>query len=280
MVQKPSWSDSVMLGKEIAYSNNYNREFLTPVARSIGRDTLNISANYKFNGWDFWNCYEFSWLNQKGKPEIRILEFIVAADSAFIIESKSLKLYLNSFHGTKFASEEEVIALLKQDLSAIVQTKIELKVWRLEQYQKSLKLMPGKSLDELDVHITDYQVNSNLLQLSQFGHYVEETLCSNLLKSNCLITKQPDWAAIMIKYSGKQIDHHSLLKYLISFREHNEFHEQCVEHIFTDIMQNCQPDSLTILAKYTRRGGIDINPMRTSEILQEKDKIFDRDLRQ
>ena len=253
------------LGKPTTYNDQYDNNLLVSIPRSLGRKELNLQKESPFKGVDFWNCYEVSWLNTKGKPCVRVLKFEVAADSEFLIESKSLKLYLNSFNGTKFQSDDEIRDIIQKDLSATAKAEVKITISTLDVYNhKKISQFSGQSLDDLDVTIADYSVNSDLLKLSSGNEYVEETLFSDLLKSNCLITNQPDWASVQITYKGRKIDHESLLKYIISFRNHNEFHEQCVEHIFCDISEQCQPESLTIHAKYTRRGGIDINPFRTS----------------
>ncbi|MEE3057963.1 MAG: NADPH-dependent 7-cyano-7-deazaguanine reductase QueF, partial [Pseudomonadota bacterium] len=182
-----------------------------------------------------------------------------------LIESKSFKLYLNSFNQTKFASAEDVRQVLQADLSACAGETVEVKLILPEQFTSlQFKEFEGTLLDSLDVEIEQYSPNTQFLALAKSGAEVKETLISHLLKSNCLITSQPDWASIQIRYEGKAIEHEGLLKYLISFRQHNEFHEQCVERIYNDIMQHCQPDKLTVCARYTRRGGLDINPFRSN----------------
>lgn len=269
------------LGKPTEYKSQYDSSLLAPIPRSLGRDEIKLPKEIPFNGVDFWNCYEVSWLDSKGKPYVRILEFEVPATSEFIIESKSLKLYLNSFNGTKFKNEEDVKDLIEKDLSTTAQDNVKVKLATLSEYnQREISQFTGKSIDNLDVEISDYLVNPNLLKLSDDNEYVEEKIFSDLLKSNCLITNQPDWASVQIKYKGKKIDHKSLLKYIVSFRNHNEFHEQCVEHMFNDIMNICKPDSLTIFAKYTRRGGVDINPLRTTENIAHSENYKIRDIRQ
>lgn len=273
----------ILLGKAVEYKSNYDNSLLFPIKRSLARDKLNIkSGKLPFNGYDLWNGYEVSWLNSKGKPEVRIVHFIVPANSEYLIESKSIKLYLNSFNNNKFNSEEEVYNLIKSDLSSASLSEILLEMNKLEFYQnKPIKTFEGTLLDDLDIEISDYEVNSNLLHLSSENKgSVKEELYSNLLKSNCLVTGQPDWASIKIKYSGSKIDHESLLKYLISYRNHNGFHEDCVESIFLDILRICMPDELTVYAKYTRRGGVDINPFRTTLDIKSTEINKMRDVRQ
>lgn len=271
----------LLLGQNVEYKDAYDKNLLLGIPREIARNEIKLPEILPFKGVDIWNCYEISWLNMKGKPCVRIINLIVPAESECLIESKSLKLYFNSFNGTKFESEKEVLEIIEQDLSNVAQKKVIVIMKTLDEANNEpLTLFDGINIDHLDVEITDYNVNGDLLKLADKNEIVEETICSNLLKSNCLITQQPDWASIQIKYKGKQIDHKSLLKYIISFRNHNEFHEQCVEHIFFDIMQKCTPEKLTIHAKYTRRGGIDINPYRTNENLDIDNINKKRDIRQ
>ncbi len=273
----------ILLGKQVEYKCNYDSSLLFPIKRSLARNKIITQSELPFNGYDLWNCYEVSWLNLKGKPEVRIVHFIVPANSECLIESKSIKLYLNSFNNTKFTDEQEVFDLIQSDLSHAAGLAVEVFINKLSYYKnQTLNLFDGILLDEIDVEISDYQVNSDLLkmELDSAEHIVEETLYSNLLKSNCLVTGQPDWASVQIKYSGKKINHQSLLKYLISYRNHNGFHEECIEHIFVDILENCRPKELTVFAKYTRRGGVDISPFRTNLGAKNTEIIKVRDVRQ
>lgn len=269
------------LGKKVSYVAKYDNNLLVQVPRKIGRSALNLSLPLPFNGVDIWNCYEVSWLSPKGKPCARVMQFIVSANSEYLLESKSVKLYLNSFNDTKFSGDDEVKKLIQQDFSQFAKDEVVVNIYKLEELNTgSLELFEGINIDDLDVEISDYSVNKKLLELSDDEGLVCETLYSNLLKSNCLITNQPDWASVQIKYSGKKIKHESLLKYIISFRKHNEFHEQCIEHMYVDIMDQCAPTELTIYAKYTRRGGVDINPYRTSLGLKDLKINEARDIRQ
>ena len=258
--------DDLSLGKQVDYEFEYNPGLLQGVPRSLSRDTLDLAnSSLPFDGIDTWTGYELSWLNLKGKPNVAILECHVPITSENLIESKSFKLYLNSFNQTKFASAEDVRQVLQADLSACAGETIEVKLILPEQFTSlQFKEFEGTLLDSLDVEIEQYSPNTQFLAVVKSGAEVKETLISHLLKSNCLITSQPDWASIQIRYEGKAIEHEGLLKYLISFRQHNEFHEQCVERIYNDIMQHCQPDKLTVCARYTRRGGLDINPFRSN----------------
>ena len=272
------------LGKSTEYCSEYTAELLQGVPRSLNRDDLALeSNNLPFVGEDVWYGYELSWLNEKGKPVVAVAEFRFACTSDNIVESKSFKLYLNSFNQTRFASIKEVEQVLTKDLSKIAGSPAKVSLFGVDHCPA---LVIAKNLDNCfcidgeDISIDSYQYDAQLLiQAQEKGDsaQIEEHLVSHLLKSNCLITNQPDWASIYIRYRGKAIDHATLLKYLISFRQHNEFHEQCVERIYCDLQQYCQLEELTIFARYTRRGGLDINPFRSSHIEQAP---FARTLRQ
>ncbi|MDU0114790.1 NADPH-dependent 7-cyano-7-deazaguanine reductase QueF [Psychrosphaera aquimarina] len=257
--------DELTLGKQTAYETKYNPNLLQPVPRSLNRDDLNLSDPLPFYGHDLWTGYEVSWLNAKGKPVVAIAEFVVPATSTNLIESKSFKLYLNSFNQTKFTSWTDVQEAMEKDLTDCAGETVDVRLLSVEQ-EAPFQVTPldGVNIDDIDIEIDNYDFNNQLLKLDKSGNTVTEQLNSHLLKSNCLITSQPDWASIVISYTGLQIDHESLLRYLISFRMHNEFHEQCVERIFTDIMTLANPSELTVYARYTRRGGLDINPIRTT----------------
>ncbi|NRB10443.1 MAG: NADPH-dependent 7-cyano-7-deazaguanine reductase QueF [Rickettsiaceae bacterium] len=258
---------SLPLGNKVAYKDKYDNTLLYPIARSFARKELGITdKNLPFKGYDLWNCYEVSWLNSRGKPVVKIMSFYSPATSINIIESKSLKLYLNSFNNTKFKTDQEVLNLITNDLSNTAQADIHVQLHDLSSFaHKKLTLFAGTNIDNLDVSCDEYIVNPNLLKLADTQEQdVTETITSNLLKANCLVTNQPDWATLQVNYTGLKINHQSLLQYIVSFRNHSEFHEQCVERIFNDIMQKCQPTALTVHAKFTRRGGIDINPFRST----------------
>ncbi len=260
------------LGKETQYSNQYNPELLQAVPRSLNRDALKLTEPLPFFGSDFWTLYEISWLNTKGLPQVAIGHVVIPATSINIIESKSFKLYLNSFNQTRFSSWEEVESTLARDLSACAEENVSVTLHKLSDYsEQAIVDMQGKCIDDQDIEISDYQFNPDVLQHSVGKETVSETLHSHLLKSNCLITNQPDWGSLQISYTGKKIEEEALLRYIVSFREHNEFHEQCVERIFTDILKYCQPSQLSVYARYTRRGGLDINPFRSTE---KTDAVF------
>ncbi|MCG9748900.1 NADPH-dependent 7-cyano-7-deazaguanine reductase QueF [Vibrio brasiliensis] len=253
------------LGQKTEYSNQYDPSLLQPVPRSLNRDDLDLGDTLPFQGCDIWTLYELSWLNEKGLPQVAIGEVSIPATSTNLIESKSFKLYLNSFNQTRFASWDEVERALVKDLSHCAGEDVSVTIRSVVDYTDSVVVtMDGDCIDDQDIEITSYDFDRTLIQGAATGDIVEESLHSHLLKSNCLITNQPDWGSVEIQYTGKQIDREALLRYIVSFREHNEFHEQCVERIFTDIMEFCQPESLTVYARYTRRGGLDINPYRSN----------------
>ena len=253
------------LGKNSAYQTQYTPELLFPIARQQKRDELGLTGTLPFFGVDIWNAYELSWLNMRGKPQVAIATFTVPADSPNIVESKSFKLYLNSFNQTRLANTDALLALLREDLSNAVGAPVHAALTLPEEFDK-LKMgeLDGLLIDRLDVEIDNYSPSPELLKANHEEAAVEETLVSHLLKSNCLVTGQPDWGSVQSRYAGPQIDQESLLRYLIGFREHNEFHEQCVERIFTDILRQCKPHKLAVYARYTRRGGLDINPWRAN----------------
>lgn len=252
------------LGKPADYVSHYSPELLFPIDRQGKRDELGVRADaLPFEGEDLWNAYELSWLNPRGKPVVAIGEFRVPAASPRLIESKSLKLYLNSFNQSRFASSEAVAEVLRRDLSAACGAEVRVVLTDLMRRPvREFAYPQGVLLDALDIEIDHYQPDPGLLRSDAAGASVSETLYSHLLKSNCLVTGQPDWGTVVVRYRGAPIDREGLLRYIVSFREHNEFHEQCVERIFCDIRARCQPDALAVWARYTRRGGLDINPFR------------------
>jgi len=263
----PAHDPSILspLGKPTEYRADYAPELLYPIPRQLKRDELGISgAALPFVGEDLWNAYEVSWLNPKGKPVVALATFRVPADSPNLVESKSFKLYLNSFNQSVFVDTDAVEATLARDLSAAAGAEVGVKVAVLgSRPQVSVAYPAGELLDELDIACDSYQPAPELLHTTD-GPLVEETLYSHLLKSNCLVTGQPDWAMVVIRYRGRPIDRAGLLRYIVSFRGHNEFHEQCVERIYCDITEHCAPEALAVYARYTRRGGLDINPFRSS----------------
>lgn len=253
------------LGKPTDYCDQYAPELLFPIPRQIKRSEIGIDAAASpFVGEDVWNAYELSWLNEKGKPVVAVGRFRVPADSPNLIESKSFKLYLNSFNQTSFADIDAVATALARDLSAAAGGAVDVDLQPLGDRPQAVIAYPdGELLDDLDIAIGTYEPAPGLLRAAD-GPIVEETLYSHLLKSNCLVTGQPDWGMLVIRYRGRPIDREGLLRYIVSFRKHNEFHEQCVERIYCDLQRQCAPEALAVFARYTRRGGLDINPFRSS----------------
>ena len=254
------------LGKTTDYRDVYDASLLHGVPRSLNRDPLGLSADaLPFHGGDIWTLYELSWLNARGLPQVAVGHVELDYTSVNLVESKSFKLYLNSFNQTRFTSWEEVQETLQRDLSACAQGKVTVALYRLHELEgQPIAHLHGTCIDEQAIDIDNYEFDTAYLQDAASGDVVEETLVSHLLKSNCLITHQPDWGSVQIQYRGGKIDREKLLRYLVSFRHHNEFHEQCVERIFNDILHFCQPESLSVYARYTRRGGLDINPWRSN----------------
>jgi 7-cyano-7-deazaguanine reductase len=255
------------LGRTTVYPQQYDASLLHPVPRHNTREEIGIGRlSLPFTGVDIWNAYELSWLNAKGLPVVAAGVFEVPCQSPSLIESKSLKLYLNSFNQTRFASAREVQSLLQADLSRAAGLGVTVRLCSLDELEKrGVSRFKAHSLDHLDVEIHTYQPDAALLALVPGAGRVSEALCSDLLKSNCPVTGQPDWGSILVDYTGARLDRSALLKYLVSFRQHNDFHEHCVERIFVDLQRLCQPDKLTVYARYVRRGGLDINPYRTIE---------------
>jgi len=253
----------IPLGRETAYVSQYDPELLFPIDRQDTRARLGLSKGaLPFYGADLWTGYEVSWLDERGKPQVALAQFRIPCDSDCLVESKSFKLYLNSFNQTAFADMGEVEALMQKDLSHAAGGRLEVSLELLGSAQLQVQKPEGECLDDLPVAIEHYQPFPHHLTAS--GPMVEQTLYSHLLKSNCPVTGQPDWATLQIAYRGPEIEREGLLRYIVSFREHQDFHENCVERIFVDIMERCAPDYLSVYARYTRRGGLDINPFRST----------------
>ncbi|CAN5555797.1 NADPH-dependent 7-cyano-7-deazaguanine reductase QueF [soil metagenome] len=259
------------LGKSSAYVDQYDASLLFPIPRLAKRLEIGVGEAPPFFGADLWTAFELSWLNLRGKPQVALAQFIVPCETPNIVESKSFKLYLNSFNNTRFADAAEVQARLRADISEAAwrgapnASTVGVRLLLPELFDREdVAELDGLSLDRLDVECMRYTPAPELLSAAFAEPPVSEVLTSNLLKSNCLVTGQPDWGSVRIAYSGPQIDQEGLLQYLVSFRNHNEFHEQCVERIFMDLWTRCKPLKLTVYARYTRRGGLDINPFRTS----------------
>lgn len=255
------------LGKPSAYRDTYAPELLFPVPRQLQRTHIGLAegAALPFMGADLWTAFELSWLNLRGKPQLALAHVTVPCESPAIVESKSFKLYLNSFTMTPFDSAETVKARLVEDLSRAAGARVGVRLVAPDAFdQETLAELDGLNLDRLDIDCEHYQPAPELLRTDANEAPVNEVLTSRLLKSNCLVTGQPDWGSVQIAYTGHPIDQEGLLRYLVSFRQHNEFHEHCVERIFMDLWTRCRPTRLQVYARYTRRGGLDINPFRTS----------------
>jgi 7-cyano-7-deazaguanine reductase len=259
------------LGKPAPYVDHYDASLLFPISRLPKRVELGLHGAVPFFGADLWSAFELSWLTPRGKPQVALAHITVPCETPNIVESKSFKLYLNSFTNTPFASADEVRNRIRADVSEAVwrgapsQSSVGVRILMPDQFDSEpVRELSGLSLDRLDIECAQYTPAPELLTAAFDEQPVEEVLTSNLLKSNCLVTGQPDWGSVQIHYSGPQIDQGGLLRYIVSFRNHNEFHEQCVERIFMDIWTRCKPVKLAVYARYTRRGGLDINPFRTS----------------
>lgn len=282
------------LGKATHYPDQYAPEVLYPIARQQSRDALGVAAKaLPFTGVDLWTGYELSWLNLRGKPQVALVQVSIPCETPCIVESKSFKLYLNSFSNSRFADAQAVRQRIAADVGAVVWSagnaalpavdqagdaagaasgaasaaapSVRVQLVLPEQFaEQRIENLSGLSLDRLDVECSDYEPAPQWLRAASGEAPVSETLTSHLLRSNCPVTNQPDWGDLQISYSGPAIDHEGLLRYIVSLRNHNGFHEHCVERIFMDIMQRCQPSQLTVYARYTRRGGLDINPLRTN----------------
>lgn len=257
---------SLKLGQKTEYASQYDRTLLQPVPRALNRDGLGITQNQPFTiGADIWTAYEISWLNEKGLPQVAIADIYLDYQSQNLIESKSFKLYLNSFNQSKFADFNAVQQTMQRNLIECAQGDVKVRLNPVAVYDaQKIDHLQGDCIDEQDIEISSYEFNANWLKDCVSDEIVEEKLVSHLLKSNCLITNQPDWGSLHIHYVGKKINQEKLLRYVVSFRQHNEFHEQCVERIFCDLMHYAKPEKLTVYARYTRRGGLDINPFRSN----------------
>ena len=263
--------DESQLGKATTYADQYDPAMLFPIPRSTQRTELGMTGSLPFLGADLWTAFELSWLTPRGKPQVARAHLTVPCESVNIIESKSLKLYLGSFNNTRFADAAEVQARLRADLTeaawrgAVVQSGVGVKLVAADLFDREpIHELDGLSLDRLDLDCDLYTPAPELLTSATDEAPVSEVLTSNLLRSNCPVTGQPDWGSVQISYFGPQIDQAGLLRYIVSFRQHNGFHEDCVERMFMDISQRCKTHRLAVYARYTRRGGLDINPFRTS----------------
>jgi 7-cyano-7-deazaguanine reductase len=255
--------DHTRLGKPTDYPGGYDPGLLDPIPRASGRAALGLGAELPFIGVDVWNAYELSWLDHRGKPRAAMAEFRVPAESPSLIESKSFKLYLNGYNQTRVPDTDTLRTMLAHDLSAAAGASVTVQLYTLTSPQSAvISNLAGEVIDDLPIEIQSYGPPDPSLLYGNPDAVTEETLVSHLLKSNCPVTGQPDWASVQIGYHGPRLGRDGLLRYLVSFREHAEFHEQCVERIFQDLLRQCQPSRLSVYARYTRRGGLDINPFR------------------
>lgn len=276
MSEPPAIEDQIKaeqseLGQISSYDLQYNPGRLFAIPRAGKRQEIGVDPHHlPFFGFDCWNHYEVSWLNEKGKPVVAVAEIIYDCSTPYLIESKSLKLYFNSFNNSRFKDSDEVSLIVARDLSTCLQGEAEVRILSLDEKElAAIQTAPqGECIDALDVSCSVYLVEPEYLLVGE--ERVEEVLYSDLLKSNCLVTNQPDWGSVQIAYTGQQINREGLLRYLVSFRNHNEFHEQCIERIFVDIKKRCNPEKLSVYGRYTRRGGLDINPFRSSEKVGSK----------
>jgi 7-cyano-7-deazaguanine reductase len=258
--------DSAPLGRETPYPSHYDPTLLFPIKRQRV-----IPENIKIIGWDFWRGYELSWLQTSGLPCVGLLKIMVPFDSPFMTESKSLKLYLNSFNQEKFSHASQLITRIQDDISQATGATVEVSLMMPEQFKTEFIDEPHDTGNMAEINIDQsqrtfdvYSPDAHLLRCHQQLPLITESIFSRLLKSNCPVTNQPDWASVHVHYQGRPIDHESLLAYIVSFRQHQGFHEKCVETIFADVMRVCQPQRLSVYARYTRRGGLDINPWRAT----------------
>ena len=260
---RPETLEHAPLGRDSAYPERYDAALLYPIPRAANRAPLGIGEGpLPFVGEDEWHAFEASWLNARGKPVVAVARFRLPADSPNLIESKSWKLYLNGLNQTRFVSREAVIETLERDLAAAAGAPVAVELFDVDDEALMPRRLPGECLDDLDIAVDRYTPGPELLKAGE--EIVEETLHSHLLKSNCPVTGQPDWGSVMIRYRGPKLDREALLRYLIGYRQHQDFHEHCVEHIFMDLLERARPERLLVLARYVRRGGLDISPWRAT----------------
>ncbi|WP_027962730.1 NADPH-dependent 7-cyano-7-deazaguanine reductase QueF [Halomonas halodenitrificans] len=264
MSRRPETLAEAPLGRESAYPQHYDASLLYAIPRAANRVPLGIEEGaLPFVGEDEWHAFEVSWLNARGKPVVAVARFRLPAASPNLIESKSWKLYLNGFNQTRFDGPEAVIETLERDLARVAGAAVDVELFGVDDAALMPRRLPGESLDEQDIEISDYTpVGGERLVAGE--DIVEETLYSHLLKSNCPVTGQPDWGSVLIRYRGPRLDRAELLRYLVGYRQHQDFHEHCVEHIFMDLMHHARPERLLVLARYVRRGGLDISPWRAT----------------
>jgi len=252
------------LGRTTDYPVDYDPDLLFPISRSDSRTGLGLAGDLPFSGVDIWNAWDLSWLDAAGKPRVATAEISVPADSTHIIESKTMKLYLGSFAMSRFDADDEVAAAIEADLEARIGGEVRVELRPLSRSDgRRTRRMPGECIDGVDVACDRYEVDASLLD-TDADEFVREDLYSNLFRSLCPVTGQPDLASVLVGYVGPRIRRRSLLRYIVSYRQHGDFHENCVERMFLDLHRECRPEGLTIYARFQRRGGIDINPFRSS----------------
>jgi 7-cyano-7-deazaguanine reductase len=250
------------LGRHSQQPAQYAPEVLHGIPRADSRTALGLRGPLPFSGADLWTGYELSWLAPSGMPQVGVLRIEIPCETPALIESKSLKLYLNSLNQEPFASAEAVARVISDDLSECAGAQTGSAILTLADSRRAgLSELPGASIDDIDAEIESYEVDPDLLRIGE--ERAEETLRSDLLRSLCPVTGQPDWASLMVRYSGPRIEPASLLRYVVSFRQHQDFHEACVERIFRDVQEHCETETLSVWALYSRRGGLDISPFRS-----------------
>lgn len=255
----------MLLGQQVAVVDTYTPQLLYPIPRAAGRERIGCAGTAPFSGADLWHAYEISWLDATGKPVVRVGRLSIPADSPRMVESKSLKLYLNSLNNTRFDSEGEVAAIIRRDLAAVAGAAVDLELLAVDDASLSGAALAGQCLDDLPATGPEGEPGMDMLELHPGQVIREEQLHSHLLRSLCPVTGQPDWASVWIHYRGSALRHESLLRYIIAYRRHQEFHEQCVERMFCDLLRRIEPEFLHVQAFYTRRGGLDINPFRSTD---------------
>ncbi len=254
----------MLLGEATPVVDRYAPELLYPIPRSEARARLGLAEPPPFHGVDQWYAYEMSWLDAGGMPVSRVGRFTVPAGSPCMVESKSFKLYLNSLNNHRFAAEPAAVETIVGDVGRVAGAPVSLQLLMPGDPSLAGRPLPGECLDELRVSLPGGEPAADMLGPGS-GEAASRQCYSHLLRSLCPVTGQPDWATVWFSYTGQEIDPHSLLTYLLAYRRHQEFHEQCVERMFRDILQRCQPESLQIQAFYTRRGGLDISPFRSTD---------------
>ncbi|MBL7249277.1 NADPH-dependent 7-cyano-7-deazaguanine reductase QueF [Alloalcanivorax sp. C16-2] len=260
-----SYLKDTPLGRNSDFIDEYTPSLLCPVPRWDARESLELEdTTLPFHGMDIWNAYELSWLNEKGKPLVALAELIVPCTSPNIIESKSLKLYLNSFANSRFDSRDRVVATIAKDLAEVAGAPVDVRVLTLREAEREPAWEEhGQLVDTLDVAFDHFEYRPELLLTDQ-GPEQTGVLVSHLLRSHCPVTNQPDWGTVQVRYTGRPISPASFLRYVVSLRNHQGFHEQIVEQVFVDLSRHCAPRQLSVYGRFTRRGGLDINPFRSN----------------